>query len=75
MMYLEFMKSFFSPIRANWWVLESFRDTEPKIDWFPLSRHDVPRVHEKFFLADSSELMRVRVISAYWAQKLFIPTF
>ena len=69
------MKSFFTPIRANWWVLESFRPTEPKNDWFPLSRHDVPRVHESFFLADSSELMGVRVISAYWAQKRLIPTF
>ena len=49
MMYVEFMKSFFSPIRANWWVLESFRPPEPKNDWFPLSRHDVRRVHEKFF--------------------------
>ena len=74
-MYLEFMKTFFSPIRANWWVLESFRRPEPKNLWFPLSRHDVRRVHEKFFLADSSELMGVRVISAYWAQKRLIPTF
>ena len=63
-MYLEFMKSFFSPIRENWWVLESFRPPESKNVWFPLSRHDVRRVHEKFFLADSSELMGVRIISA-----------
>ena len=49
MMYLEFMKSFFSPIRQNWWVLESFRPPEPKNVWFPLSRHDVRRVHKKFF--------------------------
>ena len=28
-----------------------------------------------FFLADSSELMGVRVISASWAQKRLIPTF
>ena len=75
MMYLEFMKSFFSPIRANWWVLGSLRPPEPKNVWFPLSRHDVPRVHEKFFLADSSELMGVSVISASWAQKRLIPTF
>ena len=74
-MYLEFMKTFFSPIRANWWVLESFRPTEPKNVWFPLSTHDVRRIHEKFFLADSSELMGVRVISASWAQKRLIPTF
>ena len=29
---------------------------------------------KKFFLADSSELMGVRVISASWAQKRLIPT-
>ena len=28
-----------------------------------------------FFLADSSELMDVRVISASWAKKRLIPTF
>ena len=28
MMYVEFMKNFFSPIRAKWWVLESFRPPE-----------------------------------------------
>ena len=75
MMYPEFMNSFFSPIRAIWWLLELFRPPEPKNVWFPLSRHDVPRVHEKFFLADSSELMGVRVIPASWAQKRLIPTF
>ena len=75
MMYLEFMKSFLSPIRENWWVLESFRPPEPKNVWFPLSRTDVRRVHKKFFLADSREPMGVIVISAYWAQKRLIPTF
>ena len=30
---------------------------------------------KNFFLADSSELMDVKVISASWAQKRFIPTF
>ena len=68
-------KIFFSPIRANWWVLQSFRPPEPKNVWFPLSRHDVRRVHEKFFLAHSSELMGVRVISGSLAQKRLIPTF
>ena len=114
MMYVEFMKNFFSPIRTNWAVLGSFRHPEPKNLWFPLSRHDVRRVHGKdffrrfegtdrcwshfslvspktfdshfldmmyvefiknFFLADSSELMGVRVISASWAQKRLITTF
>ena len=30
---------------------------------------------KNIFLADSSELMGVRVISAPWAQKRLIPTF
>ena len=68
-------KIFFSLIRANWWVLESFRPPEPKNVCLLHSRHDVRRVHEKFFLADSSELVAVRVISASWVQKRLIPTF
>ena len=105
---------FFSPIRANWCVLDSFRPPEPKKGWFLLYRHHVRRIHEKcfsrrfertdgcethfrllspktfhsyfldmkyvgfmknFLLADSCELMGVRLISASWAQKRFIPTF
>ena len=45
-------------------MLESFRAPEPKNVCFLLSRDDVRRVHEKFLLADSSELMVVRVIFA-----------
>ena len=41
-------KILISPIRASWWLLESFRHPGPKNVWFPLSRHDVRRVHEKF---------------------------
>ena len=41
-------KILISPIRASWWLLESFRHPEPKNVWFLLSRHDVRRVHEKF---------------------------
>ena len=101
-------KIFFSPIRASWWLLDSFLTPEPKNVWFLLSRHDVCQVHEKFssrrferadgcsthfgllslktfdsyfldlmyvefiknfLLADSSELMAVRLISASSAQK------
>ena len=47
-MYVEGMKDFFYPIRANGWVLHSFRLPEPKNVWFLLSRHDVRQVHEKF---------------------------
>ena len=74
-MSVEFMKNIFSPIRASWWVLDSFRPPEPKNVWFQLCRHHVRRIHEKFFLADSSERMGVRLISVSWAQKRLIPTF
>ena len=73
-MYVEFMGNFFRPIRANWWVLDSFRPPEPKNVSFLLSRHHVRRIHEKYLLPDSSQLMRVRLISASWAQKRLIPT-
>ena len=69
MMYVEFMKIFFSPIRASWWLLDSLWHPEPKNKWFLLCRHDVRRVHENFLLADSSELMAVKLILASWAQK------
>ena len=61
MTYVEFWKILFSPIRASWWLLDSFWHPEPKNKWFLLCRHDVRRVHEKFssgeLMADSSELM------------------
>ena len=41
-------KIFFSPIRTNWWLLDSFRPPEPKKLWFLLFWHDVRRVDEKF---------------------------
>ena len=75
MLYVAFIKIFFSRIRANWWALESFPPPVPKNVLFPLSRHDRRRVHEIFFLADSSELICVRVISASWYQKRLIPIF
>ena len=107
-------KIFHSPIRARWWLLDSFLFPQPRNVWFLLSRHDVRRVHEKvfsrrferadgcsthfgllnpkrfhaycldmmyvefmknFLLADSSELMAVRLISASWAKKRLIPSF
>ena len=67
-------KIFFSPIRANWMVLDSLRPPELKNVLFLLSRHHVRRVHEKYLLADSSLLMGIRLISASWAQKSLIPT-
>ena len=107
-------KLFLSPIRASWWLSDSFWHPEPKNKWFLLCRHNVRRVHEKFssrrferaddcwthfgilspktsdsyfvdmmyvefmknfLLADSNELIAVRLILASWAQKQVIPTF
>ena len=68
-------KIFFSPIRASWWLLDSFRPSEPKnVDFFFLDKVYVECM-KNFLLADSSELMVVRLISASWAQKRLIPTF
>ena len=41
-------KIFFLPIRASWWLLDSFWHPEPRNKWYLLCRHDVRRVHEKF---------------------------
>ena len=49
MMYVEFMRNFFSPIRPSYLLLDSFLPPDPKNVWFLLSRHDIRRVHEKFF--------------------------
>ena len=68
-------KIFFWPIRASYWLLDSFWPPERQNVWFLLSRHDVRRVHEKFLIADSSELMAVRFFSVLWPQKRFVPTF
>ena len=68
-------KILISPIRASWWLLESFRHPDPKT--FDSYFRDMMYVElmKNFYLADSSELMAVRVISASWAQKRLIPTF
>ena len=64
-----------SPIRASWWLLELFRSLSPKtFDSYFLDMMYV-KLMKNFYLADSSELMAVRVISASWAQKRLIPTF
>ena len=68
-------KIFFSPIRASWWLLDSFRPSEPKnVDFFFLDKVYVECM-KNFLLADSSELMAVRLISASWAQKRLIFSF
>ena len=75
MMHIDFMKNFFSPIRANYWLLDSFCLLNPKtFDYYFLDMMYVEFM-KNFLLADSSELMAVRVISACSAQKRLIPTF
>ena len=68
-------KIFFSPIRASWWLLDSFRAPEPKNVWLLLSRHDVLRLHEKFSSRRFERADGVRLISASWAQKRLILSF
>ena len=81
-------KTIFSPISASWWLLDWFRPPELiSASWAHfglLSRKtfdscilDMLYVEfmKNFLLADSSELMAVRLISASWAQKRLIPTF
>ena len=76
MMYVVFMKIFFSPIPASYWLWDSFRPRERKNFWFLLSRHDVPGVHEKFLFPVLKQAnIAVRLISAFSAQKRLIPTF
>ena len=67
-------KIFFSPIRASWWLLDSFWHADSKNNWFLLCRRDVRRVDEKFSSRRSSELMAVRLILGFWTQKQVIPT-
>ena len=70
-------KIFFSrsPIRASWWLLDSFWPAEPKNVWFYFLDMIYVELMKNFLLADSRELMAVRLISASWAQKRLIPTF
>ena len=68
-MYVEFMKNFFSSIRAIWWLLDSFWHPEPKTSDSYFVDIMYVEFMKNFFLADSSELMAVRLILASWAQK------
>ena len=75
MMYVEFMKNFLPPIPASYWLLDSFWPPDPKtFDSYFLHMMYVVFM-KNFLLADFSNLMPVRVISASWAQKRLIPTF
>ena len=69
------MKNFLSPIRASYWLLYSFGLLSSKtFDSYFLDMMYVGFM-KNYLLADSSELMAVRLISASWAQKRLIPTF
>ena len=50
-----------SSIPASRCLLDSFRPFERKNVWFPLSRHDVLRLHEKFSPRRFGEQMPVRL--------------
>ena len=64
MMYVEFVKIFFSPIRASGWLIVSLRPPEPKtFDSYFLDMMYVEFM-KNFRLAGSSVLMAVRLISA-----------
>ena len=74
MMYVEFIKIFFLPIQANWYVLESFRPPEPKNVYSHFLDMMYVEFINNFFLADLSELMGVRVLSAKLDQIRLIAT-
>ena len=74
MMYVDFMKIFFSPIRAIWWLLDSFWPHDQKTSDSYFVDMMYVEFMKNFLLADSSERMAVRLILASWAQKQLIPT-
>ena len=75
MMYVQFMKIFLSPIRARFWLLDSFYLLTPKtFDSYFLDMMYVVFM-KNFLLVDLSKLLAVRLILASWAQKRLIPTF
>ena len=61
MMYVEFMKIFFSPIPASTLLLDSYRPPEAKtFDYYLM----YVEFMKNFLLADSSKPMAIRLISA-----------
>ena len=74
-------KIFLSPIRASYWLLDSFWPPEPKNVWFPLSRHDVRPVHEKlssgrFEQADGCQtrfgLLSPKTFDSYFLNMMYV---
>ena len=57
-------KIFISPIRASFWLLDSFRPPEPKNVWFLLSGHDEKFTYDSsFWLLDSCFLRQKNLLS------------
>ena len=74
-------KIFLSPIRASYWLLDSFWPPDPKNVWFPLSRHDVRLVHEKFSSARFEQadgcqtrfgLLRTKTFDSYFLDMMYV---
>ena len=65
---------FFSPIRAWYWLLDSFWHPEPKKSDSYFVDMMYVEFMKNFLPADSSVVLAVRLILASWAQKQMIPT-
>ena len=74
MMYVDFMKIFLSPIRASLCFWTHFGILSPKTRHSYFVEMMYVDFMKNFLLADSSELVAVRLILASWAQKQVIPT-
>ena len=72
---LNSWKIFFPPIRASYWLLDSFWPPEPK----KFDSYFLDLMYVEFMKncppANSSALLAVRLILASWTQKRLIPTF
>ena len=68
-------KIFFSPIRASWWLLDSFWHPGPRNKCSYCVNMMYVEFLKNFLLAHSSDLIAVRLILASWAQKQVIVTF
>ena len=74
-------KIFFSPIRANFWLLDSFRPPGRRNVWLLLSGHDVRRVVEKFSSRRSERtfgckthfgLLSPKTFDSYFLDKMYV---
>ena len=65
MMYVELIKNFFLPDSRELMGVKVISTSWARKRLIPLSRHDVPRVHEKFFLP---------IPANWWVLESFQPT-